>query len=229
MNLNDLLISHQIISGSNHVFAGVINNSNNESIEVIYKPQAGEKPLIDFLKGTLYKREFVSYLISQILGWPNIPETLIRKGPHGIGSVQRLIKYKNQENYFSLLNSFPDELIKIAIFDLIVNNADRKGGHFLLDYNNILWSIDHGLTFHHIFKVRTVIFDFEGEKIPKNLIDNLSNLLKQLIEDPVLFNRLNIFLTNSEYIALKNRINFLINKPYIPYLNPFYNVPMPLI
>ena len=74
-----------------------------------------------------------------------------------------------------------------------------------------------------------MIFDFEGEKIPKNLIDNLSNLLKQLIEDPVLFDRLNLFLTNSEYIALKNRINFLINKPYIPYLNPFYNVPMPLI
>ena len=124
MNLNELLISHQIPAGSNKVFSGIVNNLNNESTEVIYKPQAGEKPLIDFLQGTLYIREFVSYLISQALGWPNIPETIIRKGPYGIGSVQRLIKYKNQENYFSLLNNFPNELIKIAIFDLVVNNAD---------------------------------------------------------------------------------------------------------
>lgn len=229
MNLNELLISHQIPAGSNKVFSGIVNNLNNESTEVIYKPQAGEKPLIDFLQGTLYIREFVSYLISQALGWPNIPETIIRKGPYGIGSVQRLIKYKNQENYFSLLNNFPNELIKIAVFDLVVNNADRKGGHFILDCNNILWSIDHGLTFHHIFKVRTVIFDFEGEKIPKILLNDLSNLLEQLTNGECLINKINPLITNSEFVALKNRINFLINNPYIPHLNPFYNVPTPLI
>ena len=229
MNLNDLLISHQITSGSNQVFAGIIHNTKNKPIKVIYKPQAGEKPLIDFSFGTLYKREFVSYLLSQKLGWPNIPETIIRKGPYGIGSVQRQIKYKYQENYFSLLNVFPEELIKIAVFDLVLNNADRKGGHFLLDFNNTLWSIDHGLTLHHIFKVRTVIFDFEGQEIPKFLINDLCILLKSLSTKSGAFSKLNLFISNSEYEALIYRIKFLIKNSYIPYLDPFYNVPWPLI
>ncbi|MBN18463.1 MAG: phosphatidylinositol kinase [Chloroflexi bacterium] len=229
MKINDLLISNPILTGSNKVFHATICDLDNNLIESIYKPKLGEKPLIDFSPGTLYKREFAAYLVSQTLGWPNIPETLIYEGPHGIGSVQKLVKYKKQENYFTLLNRFPDDLLKIAIFDIIVNNADRKGGHFLLDYNDILWSIDHGLTFHHIFKVRTVIFDFEGKKIPKDIINDLIIFLEQLNQRHSISDNINSFISDIEYQALINRLNILIKNPYVPHLNPYYNVPWPLI
>jgi len=146
----------------------------------IYKPRKGEIPLWDFPSGTLYKRECAAYLLSEILGWDFIPYTLIRDGPHGIGSVQHYVEHNPKENYYTLDESSADQLKQVACFDLVANNTDRKAGHVLIDPDGKLWGIDQGLTFHEDTKIRTVIWDFAGDPIPDHLLETLLNFMKSL-------------------------------------------------
>ncbi|MDP9074876.1 MAG: SCO1664 family protein [Actinomycetota bacterium] len=147
-------------------------------LNAVYKPHRGERPLWDFPAG-LYQREVAAYRLSQALGWPRVPETVVRAdGPFGVGSLQRFIDADFDQQYFTLLaqERHHPALKAMATFDLVANNADRKGGHCLVDGDENLWGIDHGLCFNVAPKLRTVIWDFCGEAIPAPLLDDLRRL-----------------------------------------------------
>ena len=149
-----------------------------DQMNAIYKPHRGERPLWDFPAG-LYQREVAAYELSKVLGWPRIPETVLRTGaPFGVGSLQRFVDADFDQQYFSLVESehYHPALQAMAAFDLVVNNADRKGGHCLLDADDNIWGIDHGLCFNVAPKLRTVIWDFCGQDIPAPLLDDLRTL-----------------------------------------------------
>jgi len=146
----------------------------------IYKPARGERPLWDFPPG-LYKREVAAYRLSEALGWGLVPLTIPREGPHGIGSFQLFIHADFEQHYFTLLErpEHRERLMRICLFDLITNNADRKGGHCLLGEDDTIYAIDNGLMFHAEPKLRTVIWDFAGEPIPQTARAAMERLLHE--------------------------------------------------
>jgi uncharacterized repeat protein (TIGR03843 family) len=152
----------------------------------IYKPERGERPLWDFPPG-LYKREVAAYRLSEALGWGLVPPTILREGPHGIGSLQLFIDADFEQHYFTLLER-PEhraQLMRICLFDLVANNADRKGGHCLLGDDDRIYAIDNGLTFHVEPKLRTVIWDFGGEPIPREAAEDIRCLLDEGLSEPL--------------------------------------------
>lgn len=147
-------------------------------LRAIYKPARGERPLWDFPRG-LWRREVAAYELAQQLGWGIVPETVGRRdGPLGPGSLQRWVEADEEEHYFTLLErpEYLPALRMVAAFDIVANNADRKGGHLLVGTDGQLWAIDHGLCFHAENKLRTVMWDFAGEKVPDELLDALAPL-----------------------------------------------------
>lgn len=166
--------------GSNYTFLVVIEHEG-EQRQGIYKPRRGERPLWDFPTGTLCQRERAAYLVSEAIGWHIVPPTVLRHGPQGWGSLQLFIEHDPEETFFALRDQFGDQLRRIALFDSFINNADRKGGHIIRDEADHLWGIDHGICFHTDYKLRTVIWDYAGERIAAELLDGLTQL--QLILD----------------------------------------------
>ncbi len=147
-------------------------------VRAIYKPERGERPLWDFPPG-LYKREWAAYLFSEALGWGLVPPTIVREGPHGEGSFQLFLEAEFEQHWFTLREDarHRERLEKICVFDFVANNADRKSGHCLLGPDGLIYGIDNGLTFHTELKLRTVIWDYAGEPIPKALLDDLNRLV----------------------------------------------------
>ncbi len=205
--------------GSNYTFLVKISLESNESL-AIYKPRDGEAPLWDFPKGTLYKREYAAYLLSQILGWDIVPFTIIRDGPHGIDSVQQYIEHDPKQNYYTLEDGCADQLRVIACFDLVANSTDRKANHLLIGDDGKLWSIDHGLTFHSDMKVRTVIWDFCSEPISAPLLESLTQLRERLDLPadslPSVLRELSTLLPQEEVDALKRRLEWILEERVYP-------------
>jgi uncharacterized repeat protein (TIGR03843 family) len=131
----------------------------------VYKPVRGERPLWDFPSGTLYRREVAAYLVSEQLGWRLVPPTLVREGPLGIGSLQLYVDADAEVTAFELLAAGNAALPRIAAFDVVTNNADRKAGHTLLGPDERVWAIDHGVCFHTEPKLRTVLWDLAGQPL----------------------------------------------------------------
>ena len=153
----------------------------------IYKPHAGERPLWDFPDG-LYRREVAAYELSAALDWSVVPLTIERDDvPHGIGSLQRFIDADFEQHYFTMLedDETHDQLRRMAAFDFISNNTDRKGGHCLIDSDGHIWGIDNGLSFHAEFKLRTVIWDFGGEELDEQTVLDLEQLVTDGLPDSV--------------------------------------------
>ncbi len=162
----DLALVGLLPRSSNSTFLARVTDATDELLGV-YKPRDGETPLWDFPDGTLYRREVAAYVVARALGWPRVPPTLVREGPHGVGSVQRFLPFDPQEHYFTLLDD-PERqrtFRRVAAFDVVINNADRKSGHCLLAEDGELFFIDHGVCFSEDPKLRTVIWDFVGEPI----------------------------------------------------------------
>lgn len=151
-------------NASNHTFLARVK-STEEELLAVYKPRRGEAPLWDFPEGTLCAREVAAYVVSRALGWPNVPATVLRDGPYGVGSVQRFVPHDPEEHYFTLAGRFPEEFRRVAAFDLVVNNADRKSGHCLLGEDGRVFLVDHGVCFSDEPKLRTVIWDFIGDPL----------------------------------------------------------------
>lgn len=204
-----------IAAGSNYTFLAEVR-LDDRCIPVIYKPRDGESPLWDFPRGTLYKREYAAYLLSQILGWDFIPFTLIREGPHGIGTVQRYVEHDPRQNYYTLSEENAAQLRTIACFDLVANSTDRKANHLIVDPNGKLWSIDHGLTFHADTKIRTVIWDFCGEPIPEPLLAQLATLAKQLLNPQDRLEKLLALLRPEEAASLQKRLTWVLTERVYP-------------
>ena len=215
--------------GSNYTFAVVLADpdadESDESAEPmlgIYKPRAGETPLWDFPSGTLYQREQASYLLSVELGWEFIPPTVIRDGPHGIGTVQQYVEPETDSHYFDFRAEHQDELRVMALFDLVTNNADRKAGHCFRDVRQRkIWGIDHGLTFNMQPKLRTVIWDFCGEEIAPLLIAGLT----RIHDDKAIADLLTPHLDPLEVQALRMRAAHLIESGVYPELSSRRNIP----
>ena len=213
--------------GSNYTFLVGLTHEGHV-LNAIYKPRDGEIPLWDFPMGTLYKREFAAYLVSQSLGWGFIPCTVIRSGPYGVGSVQRFVDVDPYSSYFTIREEATDDLERIALFDCLTNNADRKASHCFRDSAGEIWSIDHGLTFHAEPKLRTVIWDFEGEPIAPALLEQLSAFLDGLRAEGGVSRQLERLLSASEAQALQDRAERLIRTGRFPPQDPYRrNVPWP--
>jgi hypothetical protein len=159
--------------GSNYTFLVDVHHAGT-SLPAVYKPGKGEQPLWDFEDNTLSLREVAAYLVSEALGFGLVPFTLLRDGPYGPGSLQQYIEYDPGHHYFNFTVEERGLLQPVALFDLLCNNADRKGSHVFFDADHKLWAIDHGLCFHVEDKLRTVIWDFAGQPIPKDLLPPLS-------------------------------------------------------
>ncbi len=215
---------------SNYTFlVTLIQNIDQTKLLAIYKPCQGERPLWDFPSGMLCYREFASYLISEALGWPNIPPTVLRGGSHGPGSVQLFIEAEYETHYFNLrhISALTEDFRRVAIFDYIVNNADRKGGHCLKGKDGQIWAIDHGLTFHTDFKLRTVIWEFCEAAIPTPLLKDLERLRNQLGESSEFCQTLGLFISLREIQAFKRRIDRLLTAGRLPELHSSRNIPFP--
>ncbi len=215
--------------GSNYTFLVWIDAGPGRFLPAVYKPRAGERPLYDFPAGSLYKREYATFIVSRGLGWPNVPLTVVRDGPHGVGSVQLYVNSDPGTTYFDLIDSRRDDLKRFAVFDLLANNADRKAGHCLLGRDGRLWSIDHGLTFHPAFKLRTVMVEFWGETIDEDMVDDIESLLDRLRTAGKLRDGLAEYLDTPDIDALERRLQAVVERPALPRLDPYRNVPWPWV
>lgn len=226
----DIILEGLMPWSSNYTFLAKLLEEGTEPLLVIYKPGDGERPLWDFPDGTLSHREFASYLVSQLLGWPKIPPTVLRNGPHGMGSVQLFIEAEYEAHYFNMRDvpTFTADFRDMALFDTIVNNADRKGGHCLKGRDGQIWAIDHGLTFHPAPKLRTVIWEFSDSPIPDTHLADL-NRLATLLDDSRLRDVLLNLITERELDAFKQRIATLGKRGQFPPLRSGRNMPYPPI
>lgn len=213
----DLVLEGQFVTGSNYTFLGELTHEG-ETRKVVYKPIRGELPLWDFPTNTLAKREVAAHSVSEALGWELVPPTVFRpEGPLGQGSVQLFIDHDPDKHYFTFSETVKQRLRPAVLFDLIANNADRKGGHFLIDRNQHIWLIDHGICFHEEDKLRTVAWDFAGETIAEQHLTDLRNLLTQLIDpESPLRQDLGCYLSDSEIDALRRRIQRLLADKRFP-------------
>jgi len=147
--------------------------------QAVYKPLRGERPLGDFPDG-LYRREVAAFEVSEALGWHLVPPTIARDDLlHGRGSLQLFMPAQFEHHYFSLReadHAHADSFRRICAFDIVINNTDRKSGHCLLGTDGRIWAIDHGVSFHHQFKLRTVIWDFAGEPIDDDICEDLARI-----------------------------------------------------
>jgi uncharacterized repeat protein (TIGR03843 family) len=210
----EITLTGRFVYGSNDTFFVNVDHAGQE-VPAVYKPMRGEQPLWDFPDASLAGREVAAYLVSQALGFGFVPLTILRDGPLGPGSLQQYIEHNPNLHYFSFKPADRQRLRPVALFDLLINNADRKGGHILLQKRTRkLTLIDHGLSFHAEDKLRTVIWDFAGEGIPPELVSALETF--QNLLHPDLGTALRAFLTAAELAALEVRLEALLGNPVFP-------------
>jgi uncharacterized repeat protein (TIGR03843 family) len=201
---------------SNYTFLARVPGLADGDLLAVYKPHRGESPLWDFPEGSLGRREVAAYIVSAALGWPNVPPTVLREGPEGVGSVQLFVPFEPHEHYFTLQDRFADDFRAVAAFDLVVNNADRKGGHCLLGEDGRIWAIDHGVCFHVEPKLRTVIWEYMGEPIPQPLVDAVAGLGAALAAGAPPCEQLAGLLAAEEVVALRRRADAVARDPVFP-------------
>ncbi|MFT4299819.1 MAG: SCO1664 family protein [Aeromicrobium sp.] len=235
----DLHLTARIRSASNATLAGRIGNGE-DAVEVVYKPVSGERPLWDFPDGTLAGREVAAYLVSEATSWDLVPPTWLRDGPAGPGMVQVWCEpdpdqeavtvvpggavpdgwhhvfdgLDAADRVVSLVHEESAALCRIAVFDLVVNNADRKGGHVLEMPGGHRYGIDHGLTFHVDPKLRTVLWGWVGKPLSAEEVAGAARVRDAL--DGPLAGRLEALLTAAEIAALAERCDRLLADPVFP-------------
>lgn len=212
---------------SNYTFVAHLKVEDYPQFYAVYKPRRGEIPLYDFPDGTLYKRERAAYLACVALGWDFIPPTVIRDGPHGIGSYQLLVDVDPRADYFKYKDDHVSEVQCIGLFDVVANNADRKAGHILKDRRGKLWGIDHGLTFNTDHKLRTVIWDWQGEAIPGPLKHQLEAFRRDPKRVAALRSELLELLTPAEVELFFKRIEAVASRGQYPPMHSRRAVPWP--
>lgn len=212
---------------SNYTFATRLVADDAPPFLAVYKPRRGEIPLYDFPDGTLYRRERAAYLAAVALGWDFIPPTIIRDGPHGIGSFQLLVDVEPRADFFRYKDQHVAELQRIALFDVVANNADRKAGHCLKDRQGRIWGIDHGLTFNTAPKLRTVIWDWQNEPLPSGLRRQLEAFRTDPARVARLRQQLEPLLTRAEIDAFFKRVEGTLARGRWPAMPARRGIPWP--
>jgi uncharacterized repeat protein (TIGR03843 family) len=219
-----ITVEGEFLWGSNYTFLVKVN-LKDETRTAVYKPSRGERPLWDFPTASLARREAAAYLVSQALGWELVPPTVYRsKAPIGPGSLQLYVEHDPEYHYFNFSEADRQRLRPVALFDVLINNADRKGSHILLDPDQHLWLIDHGVCFHVEDKLRTVIWDFVGEPIPQQFCADLTSFIAKLTlegESTNFIESLRPLLSEAEIRALGKRASRLITNPTFPAPDPY--------
>jgi len=216
----EITIKGEFVWGSNYTFLAEVC-LQDEKLMCVYKPSRGERPLWDFPAASLARREAAAFVVSEALGWKLVPPTVYRKkAPIGPGSLQLYIEHDPEVHYFNLSEVDRQRLRPVVLFDLLINNADRKGSHLLFDDHHHLWLIDHGICFHAEDKLRTVIWDFADEPIPEQLCLELQAFLLRLKPESDLFRQLQTLLSIKEIKALTARAEHLISLSQFPEPDP---------
>ncbi len=231
----ELTLHGRVLPASNATFVGEI-----DGVRVVYKPIAGERPLWDFPDGTLAGREVSAYAVSQALGWNIVPATILGDGPHGPGMVQLWRDEVDDQSPVDIVgeDELPDgfrhvfdgldahdravslvhedsaPLRRMALFDVVVNNADRKGGHVLPMPDRHRYGVDHGLTFHVENKLRTVLWGWVGEPFTVEERAGLERLATALVGD--LGHTLSSLLAEDEVATTARRISRLLSRGAFP-------------
>ena len=198
---------------------------NDKEVRGIYKPLKGERPLWDFEPG-LHRNEVAAYRLSEAMGLGIVPPTVLRDGPFGEGSLQLFVDVDVQQHYFTIFEQREDlhnQLRAMCAFDIVANNTDRKGGHCLIDADDKIWAIDHGVCFSPDFKLRTVIWEFGGEELP----DNLRAVIEPLIEAVPL--DISALLSSEQVVALQERAQWICEGGAFPIDRSGTRYPWPLL
>ncbi|MGH2811884.1 MAG: SCO1664 family protein [Actinomycetota bacterium] len=220
----DLKVVGLLPYASNYTLLARIR-SNGRDEPAVYKPVEGEMPLWDFPPGTLCRREVAAFVVSEAAGWGLVPPTVLRDGPLGYGAVQSYVSHDPTVTAFDLKATHESDLKRIALFDVLVNNADRKAGHVLLDPSRQLWAVDHGVCFHADPKLRTVLWDFVGEAISPSDLRALAALDDALDEEVGIL--LATLLDEAEVDAMRSRLRALVQERVYPQPGPGRPYPWP--
>jgi hypothetical protein len=215
---------------SNYVFLAQLC-APGRTFAAVYKPLRGETPLWDFPDGTLYRREVAAYRLSRALGWSFIPPTVAREGPEGIGALQLFINHDQGSHYFVQRDSpaLIPQLQRMAVFDFVANNADRKGGHCLLDERGRIWGIDHGLCFHSQYKLRTVMWDWVDQPVAEELLVDVDRLRLDLEAGTESLEPVTSLISKGEGEALLRRAERILAERQFPKPGPHRSHPWPLV
>ena len=215
---------------SNYVFLAQLC-AGEQQFAAVYKPRKGESPLWDFPDGTLCRREVAAYELSRLLDWPVVPPTVLREGPQGIGSVQVYIAHDPEQHFFVQREDeqLVPQLQRMCVFDAIANNADRKGGHCLLDSEGRIWGIDHGLCFHTQSKLRSVIWDWASEPIDEALLADVERAALEVAAESEAAKPLLALLARDEAGSMLSRMDRLLRDRKFPVPGANRHYPWPLV
>jgi uncharacterized repeat protein (TIGR03843 family) len=184
----------------------------------VYKPVAGERPLWDFPVGTLAGREVAAYTVSRAAGFAVVPPTVMRDGPFGPGMCQLWIDYDTSVDLIALSRRTDHAGLRdMAVFDAVVNNADRKIGHLLPVPDGHLYGCDHGVCFAEDYKLRTVLWQWRGKSLPRRSVEALGRLYAKLVPASPLLAELATLLSPAEIDAMKIRVDTLLKHRVHPY------------
>jgi hypothetical protein len=208
-----LEIEGRLVEASNATLYCTVSRAGL-SAPCVYKPVRGERPLWDFPDGTLAARETAAYLVSVASGWDVVPPTVLRDGPFGEGMVQLWIDGQEGVDLGRLIRSDSPPLRRMVVYDAVINNADRKGGHLIPMPNGHVYGVDHGVSFHRQDKLRTVLWAWAGDPLPDDAVDTLSELRAEL-EGP-LADALQPLLTRRELVATVRRVDRLLESRRYP-------------
>lgn len=239
----ELSLHGRLVAASNATFQGSVS-LGDDTATVVYKPVTGERPLWDFPDGTLAQREYAAYVVSEALGWSVVPPTLLRDGPLGAGMVQLWVDevepaegatelvdivpqgrvpagwigvldaLDGRHNPVTLVHADHEALRRMAVFDAVVNNADRKGGHVLDPGDGRVLGVDHGVTFNADDKLRTVLWGWAGTPVPPELLADVGRLVDQLAGS--LGAELTELITGVELTATRERCHTLLKAGAFP-------------
>jgi len=210
----ELIVEGRLVDASNATLFGRVLTSDQSSYSVVYKPIAGERALWDFADGNLASREVASHLISEAGQFNCVPLTVMRDGPFGPGAVQQWIDVDPDLDLVAIGQQSTPAIRNLALFDVVINNTDRKFGHILPISDSEILGCDHGLTFHEEFKLRTVLWQYAGQELTKNEVSKLESLKLRIKGD--IGSSLGELITKDEIDSLLERIDMLISEGF-PY------------
>jgi len=214
IDTGELNVVGRLVDASNATLFAKATLTLDAEIEVVYKPIAGERPLWDFPHGNLAQREVAAFKISQWGKFNCVPYTTLREGPFGLGAVQEWITSDDSIDIIALAQSQDERIRNLALFDVVVNNTDRKFGHILLNREGMILGCDHGVTFHQDFKLRTVIWQFAGKSLTSLELAQLHEVKNEIAK--VHNEEIGQLLHSDEVDALVKRIDSLIENREFP-------------